>query len=40
MNLRNPKSKLLLGPGPSNADPRVLRALSEPTIGHLDPDFG
>lgn len=39
MNLRNPKSKLLLGPGPSNADPRVLRALSEPTIGHLDPDF-
>ncbi|MGI6163052.1 MAG: pyridoxal-phosphate-dependent aminotransferase family protein [Bacillota bacterium] len=39
MNARNPKSKLLLGPGPSNADPRVLRALSEPTLGHLDPDF-
>lgn len=39
MNARNPKSKLLLGPGPSNADPRVLRALSEPILGHLDPDF-
>ncbi len=39
MNERNPKSKILLGPGPSNSDPRVLRALSEPTIGHLDPDF-
>ncbi|MGI6628117.1 MAG: pyridoxal-phosphate-dependent aminotransferase family protein [Bacillota bacterium] len=39
MNARNPKPKLLLGPGPSNADPRVLRALSEPTLGHLDPDF-
>ncbi len=39
MNARNPKLKLLLGPGPSNADPRVLRALSEPTLGHLDPDF-
>ncbi len=39
MNLRAPKPKLLLGPGPSNSDPRVLRALSEPTLGHLDPDF-
>lgn len=39
MNPRNPKPKLLLGPGPSNSDPRVLRALSEPTLGHLDPDF-
>lgn len=39
MALRPTRSKLLLGPGPSNPDPRVLRALSEPTIGHLDPDF-
>ncbi len=39
LNQRAPKSKLLLGPGPSNSDPRVLRALSEPTLGHLDPDF-
>ncbi len=39
MKPRNPKAKLLLGPGPSNSDPRVLRAMSEPTLGHLDPDF-
>jgi len=39
MTTRNPKAKLLLGPGPSNTDPRVLRAMSEPTLGHLDPDF-
>lgn len=39
MNQRYPKAKLLLGPGPSNTDPRVLRALSEPTLGHLDPEF-
>lgn len=39
MSNRNPAAKLLLGPGPSNSDPRVLRAMSEPTIGHLDPDF-
>ncbi|NLA59591.1 MAG: alanine--glyoxylate aminotransferase family protein [Firmicutes bacterium] len=39
MKQRNPKAKLLLGPGPSNPDPRVLRALAEPTLGHLDPDF-
>ena len=31
--------RILLGPGPSDVDPRVLRALSAPTIGHLDPDF-
>jgi alanine-glyoxylate transaminase/serine-glyoxylate transaminase/serine-pyruvate transaminase len=31
--------KLLLGPGPSNAHPRVLEAMSAPLIGHLDPDF-
>ncbi|MBE3519549.1 MAG: alanine--glyoxylate aminotransferase family protein [Firmicutes bacterium] len=36
---RATRAKLLLGPGPSNPDPRVLRALSEPTLGHLDPDF-
>ena len=39
MTQRNPKAKLLMGPGPSNSDPRVLRAMSEPTLGHLDPDF-
>lgn len=27
--------KLLMGPGPSNCSPRVLRALSQPVLGHL-----
>ena len=31
--------KLLMGPGPSNVSPRVLKALSTPLIGHLDPEF-
>lgn len=31
--------RLLLGPGPSTADPRVLRAMSTPLVGHLDPSF-
>ncbi|NES82185.1 MAG: alanine--glyoxylate aminotransferase family protein [Moorea sp. SIO2B7] len=31
--------RLLLGPGPCNVYPRVLGALSLPTIGHLDPCF-
>lgn len=35
----NQNAKLLLGPGPSNANPRVLEAMSAPLIGHLDPDF-
>jgi alanine-glyoxylate transaminase/serine-glyoxylate transaminase/serine-pyruvate transaminase len=35
----NPPSRLLLGPGPSNVDPRVLRAMAAPVIGHLDPEF-
>lgn len=29
----------LFGPGPSNANPRILAAMSLPPIGHLDPDF-
>lgn len=36
---RNPVQKILMGPGPSTVSPRVLRALAEPTLGHLDPDF-
>ena len=36
---RKTSEKLLMGPGPSNADARVLRAMSEPMLGHLDPDF-
>ena len=31
--------RLLLGPGPSNAHPSVLEAMSRPLIGHLDPEF-
>ncbi len=31
--------RLLLGPGPSNVSPRVLEALSQPLLGHLDPLF-
>jgi len=31
--------RLLLGPGPSQVNPRVLGALSRPCIGHLDPEF-
>lgn len=31
--------RVLMGPGPSDVDPRVLEAMSRPTIGHLDPAF-
>jgi alanine-glyoxylate transaminase / serine-glyoxylate transaminase / serine-pyruvate transaminase len=32
--------RLLLGSGPSPVPDRVLRALAQPTVGHLDPAFG
>ena len=32
-----PPVRTLLGPGPSDVAPSVLRALSAPTLGHLDP---
>jgi len=35
----NPSVRTLMGPGPSNVDPRVLKAMSTPLVGHLDPDF-
>jgi alanine-glyoxylate transaminase/serine-glyoxylate transaminase/serine-pyruvate transaminase len=35
----NPSRRLLMGPGPSDAHPRVLRAMSTPLLGHLDPEF-
>jgi alanine-glyoxylate transaminase/serine-glyoxylate transaminase/serine-pyruvate transaminase len=35
----NPSYRLLLGPGPCNADPRVLRVSSAPQLGHLDPQL-
>lgn len=34
-----PPPRLLLGPGPSLVHPRVLRAMSTPLVGHLDPAF-
>lgn len=35
----DPSARVLLGPGPSMTHPRVMRALSAPTIGHLDPEL-
>ncbi len=35
----SPPARILLGPGPSPVDPRVLQAMSLPLIGHLDPAF-
>jgi len=35
----NPPVRTLMGPGPSDVHPRILQALSRPTIGHLDPAF-
>lgn len=34
-----PTPRLLMGPGPSNVPNRVLRALAQPTVGHMDPQF-
>lgn len=35
----NTSQRILLGPGPSIAPPRVLRAMATPLVGHLDPEF-
>ena len=35
----HPPIRTLMGPGPSDVNPRILEALSRPTIGHLDPAF-
>ncbi|MBN9122828.1 MAG: alanine--glyoxylate aminotransferase family protein [Planctomycetes bacterium] len=35
----SPSPRLLLGPGPSDAHPRVLSAMTTPLLGHLDPQF-
>ena len=35
----HPPERTLMGPGPSDVHPRILEALSRPTIGHLDPVF-
>ena len=35
----NPSIRTLMGPGPSSVHPRVLKAMSTPLVGYLDPDF-
>ena len=35
----HPPQRTLMGPGPSDVNPRILSALGQPTIGHLDPSF-
>lgn len=34
-----PPLRTLMGPGPSDVNPRILTAMGRPTIGHLDPAF-
>ena len=34
-----PPVRILMGPGPSDIHPRVLRALAAGTVGHLDPYY-
>ncbi len=34
-----PPSRCLMGPGPTDINPRVLAAMSRATLGHLDPTF-
>ena len=38
-NFTEPMERLLLGPGPSNVNPRVIRAMTLPLMGYLDPTF-
>lgn len=35
----NTSERILLGPGPSMVHPRVLRVMTTPLVGHLDPQF-
>jgi len=35
----DPPPRLLMGPGPVNVDPRVLRAMAMPLLGQFDPVF-
>ena len=38
-NELKPATRVLMGPGPSDVHPRVLKAMATPLIGHLDPQF-
>jgi len=40
MSAKTLPKRLLLGAGPSPVPERVLEALAQPTVGHLDPIFG
>jgi alanine-glyoxylate transaminase/serine-glyoxylate transaminase/serine-pyruvate transaminase len=35
----HPPQRILLGPGPSNVEPRVLQAMLAPLLGHMDPVY-
>ncbi|MCB1735573.1 MAG: alanine--glyoxylate aminotransferase family protein [Gammaproteobacteria bacterium] len=35
----HPPVRTLMGPGPSDVNPRILSAMARPTVGHLDPVF-
>ena len=35
----DPEPRLLMGPGPVDVHPRILRALSMPMLGQFDPQF-
>ncbi len=35
----NPTQRILMGPGPSDVAPTVLRSMATPLLGHLDPQF-
>ncbi|MCH2694903.1 MAG: alanine--glyoxylate aminotransferase family protein [Acidobacteriia bacterium] len=39
MEMFYPPKRILMGPGPSDVDPLVLKAMAAPLIGHLDPAF-
>ena len=39
VNVADINPRMLMGPGPSDVNPRVLEAMASPTIGHLDPQF-
>jgi alanine-glyoxylate transaminase/serine-glyoxylate transaminase/serine-pyruvate transaminase len=39
IQVRDLKSRLLMGPGPSDVNSRVLAAMAHPTVGHLDGQF-
>ncbi|CAB3394256.1 MULTISPECIES: pyridoxal-phosphate-dependent aminotransferase family protein [Kyrpidia] len=39
MNEKRIPQRILLGPGPSDCHPEVLKAMATPLVGHLDPVF-